>query len=232
MSSATATAPPITYWTLGIVTVDITGNYTPNYNLIVFYVISILITANICAWLWGRGQTIASMAVVPMFLLVFIFFGLRWFPSKTNSVTKDLCQKDSSISSPNIPFPPIVNMCPDFMTAWTDTRNDKVYCYDANNTYNMKDYKDAGLEKDITINGVGGQSAYLLFDPAHDASDAQHRWPLYYLLDNNLTTITNDARGKFLRWEGILESQGSLYTYWKYNMMRILPGISGQLTSI
>ena len=235
MSSASATKPSaVSYISLGVITVQVNGDVKPNYWLLAYYIVCILLTANLCAWLWGRGQTVASMAIVPMLLLVFIFFGLRCFLPTVTPPTSSCPDKNQAAGLINVPpFPPIVNMCPDFMTAWTDSRNNKVYCYDTNNTYNMKTYNDAGLQSGLTINGLGGQSAYLLFDPAQNINSTDPstdtgglRWPLYYLLDNNLKKITGDTNGRYLTWEGILEPTGSLYGAWKQNMYRVLPGIT------
>lgn len=237
MSSTTTTAAKpttVTYLTFGVVTVQLNGKWKTNFWLIAYYVVCILLAANICTFFWGRGQTLACMAIAPMLLLVFIFFGLRWFPpDKIVSPTTTACKGTLPPGITNFPpFPPIVNMCPDFMTAWTDSRNDKVYCYDSNNTYNMKSYKGAGLTSGLTINGLGGQSAYLLFDPTKNIGkhnpmedDGGLRWPLYYLLDNKLSTITGDVNGKYLTWEGILEPSGTLYAAWGQNMLRLLPGL-------
>lgn len=235
----------VTYASLGAVRIDIDGKWKPNYWLIAYYVICILIMANLASFFWGRGQAVSAMAIVPMLLLVFIFFGIRWnwFLEKAppgKKVADDACaDADSAINSPNTPFPPIVNMCPDFMSAWKDTANDKVYCYDANNTYNMKTYNGAGLKTNLTINGLGGQSAYLLYDPSKNLEstnptkdDGGLRWPLYSLIANNLSTISNDPQGKYLKWEGVIQSTGNRHDFWAYNMMRILPGITGKLPSM
>jgi hypothetical protein len=235
----------VTYFSLGALRVDIDGKWRPNYWLIAYYVLCILIMANLASFFWGRGQSLAAMAIVPMLLLLFVMFGIRWNwfmekapPGKT--AADDACANAiSPIQSPNTPYPPIVNMCPDFMTAWKDSTNDKIYCYDANNTYNMKTYNGAGLKTNLTINGLSGQSAYLLFDPSKNieatnptTDDGGHRWPLYALIENNFATLSNDPQGKYLKWEGIIQSSGNRYDFWKYNIMRVLPGISGKLPSV
>jgi len=234
-STTTTTAKPgvVTYITLGVVTIQMNGKWKTNFWLIFYYIVCILLAANICTFFWGRGQTLACMAIAPMLLLVFIFFGLRWFPNDKPIATPTPNCKGEIPGIVNFPpFPPIVNMCPDFMTGWTDSRNDKVYCYDSNNTYNMKTYKGAGLKTGLSINGVGGQSAYLLFDPTKNIGkktpledDGGLRWPLYYMLQNKLSTITSDVHGKYLTWEGVLEPTGTLYAAWAQNMLRLLPGI-------
>jgi len=229
-----------TYLSLGIIKVNEDGTWTPNYYLIAYYGVCIILAANICTFLWGRGQTIASMVIVPLLLLVYLFFIIRWNwfsgPRLSKNATEtNACKKEDVLGTiPTAPFPPIVNMCPDFMTSWTNTLNGKIYCYDSNNTYNMKTYSGAGLKTGLTINGLGGQSAYLLHDPRQNTGarvpkddDGGLRWPLYHLLKTNMATISSDNNGKYLRWEGILESTGSLAPYFDYNMLRVLPNVTG-----
>jgi len=233
----------VTYASLGAVRIDIDGKWKPNYWLIIYYVVCILIMANLAAFFWGRGQSLAAMALVPILFLLFVSFGIRWnwFMEKAppGKIAADsACAGDSAIQSPNTPFPPVVNMCPDFMTVWKDGLNEKVYCYDANNTYNMKAYTGAGLTTNLTINGLASQSAYLLFNPSGNLEstnptkdDGGLRWPMYALIDNNFATISNDPKGKYLKWEGVIQSTGNRYDFWKYNIMRVLPGITGKLPS-
>jgi len=230
----------VTYLSLGVIQVNADGSWTPNYYLIAYYAICIILTANVYSFLKGQGQTIACVAIIPLFILVFLFFIIRWnwFAgpklSREASLANECQTSDTLGSIPASPFPPIVNMCPDFMTAWTDNSNRKVYCYDANNTYNMQTGTGAGLATGLSINGLSGQSAYLLFDPNVNTSaklpkgdDGGLRWPLYARLKNNMSSISNDPNGRYLRWEGILESTGSLAPYWDYNMLRALPGVTG-----
>jgi len=233
----------VTYASFGAVRIDIDGKWQPNYWLIAYYVVCLLIMANLAAFFWGRGQALAALAIVPMLLVVFISFGIRWnwFMEKAPLGTKvadGACVGTSTIEPPNTPYPPVVNMCPDFMTAWKDSMNDKIYCYDSANTYNMKTYNGAGLKTNLTINGLGGQSAYLLFDPSQNQAstnpttdDGGLRWPLYALIENNFATLSNDPQGRYLKWEGIIQSTGNRYDFWKYNMMRVLPGITGKIPS-
>ena len=199
----------VTYASLGAVRIDIDGKWKPNYWLIAYYVICILIMANLASFFWGRGQAVSAMAIVPMLLLVFIFFGIRWnwFLEKAppgKKVADDACaDADSAINSPNTPFPPIVNMCPDFMSAWKDTANDKVYCYDAANTYGLKTSTASGLISGLNINSVTGQSAYLLQNPT--GADVGTKNPLQTTLTTNPTTLT--AGSPFVRWEGVWDGR-------------------------
>jgi hypothetical protein len=236
----------ITYISLGSVKVGADGSWQPNFGLIAYYIVCILLTVNVYKYLSGRGQNIAAMALIPLLFLVFIFFGIRWNwflekkPASSKSNDNAGCTSDNSIKSPSIEFPPIVNMCPDFMVAWQNPSDRIVYCYDANNTYNMKTgagTPPAGMVK-ISINGKNDQFAYVLHDPSSNTAaknpseDATgSRWPLYALIKSNFATISNDPKGKYMRWEGVIQSTGNRYDFWQYNLMRVLPGISGNLPS-
>ena len=90
-----------------------------------------------------------------------------------------------------------------------------------------------GITTGLTINGLAGQSAYMIFDPSKNSGAKKVtedtnglRWPMYKLVDSSLTTIANDPNGKYLRWEGILEGTGITYNAWKQNMKRVLPASS------
>jgi len=239
----------ITYISLGSIKVGADGSWQPNFWLIAYYIVCILIMMNVYKFLSGRGQTVAAMALMPLLFLVFLFFAIRWNwfltkkPKSANTPENtDACTADNSIPSPSNAFPPIVNMCPDFMVAWTDPSGGAIYCYDANNTYNMQTATDPalGLRTGLTINGKAGQSAYLLFDKNASPTSAKNptedtnglRWPLYKTIQSGFTALSNHPQGKYLRWEGVIQSTGNRYDFWQYNMMRVLPGISGKLPSI
>ena len=173
-----------TVWSFGMISIDLNGNWQPNWYIILYDIVAILIMANVGAWLWNRGQPIATALTMGLLFLTFIFFFLRWFPSTPSTPAPGPGCSTTSTPAPAKTFPPIVNMCPDFMVAWKDSTG--TYCYDIHDTYNMKKYNGAG-QKPITVNGVA------LY--GYNVSD------LPGLIGT--ATITNDANGKYLRWEGV-----------------------------
>ena len=223
------------YLSLGVIKVGVDGSLSPNFSLIIYYVIAILVLINVYKWLLSRGQTIAAALSIPLIFLVFYFFYLRWFGKKSKATPKNACTAEESSEPKNrVPFPPIVNMCPDFMVTWTDP-NGKIYCYDANNTYDMKaaNTDTTGLTPNLTINGVPGQSAYMILNPSQNTTAKKItddsgglRWPMYKAVETTLARIAADSKGKYLRWEGILEGTGQTYNAWKQNMARVLPSSS------
>jgi len=174
-----------------------------DYWLVAYIVITILLGTGFVAMMYKRGQIPGAMILLVLLLLVFVFYGLRWFKSGTLKGTE----------STTGPWPPIVNMCPDFMVSYTDAVG-KVYCHDATNTYDLKTNTIAGMTTSITINNVPGQTAFLIKDPSRNTSATElkmdtdgTRWPLLANLKNNPGALMNDPRGKFVRWEGVWDGR-------------------------
>jgi hypothetical protein len=132
-----------------------------------------------------RQQTVASMLVLVLLILVFIFFGLRWFPGGNLNGTKPA----------KVPWPPIVNMCPDFMV--TTTVDGKVYCYDSNNVYNLKEVQSPTAPL-VKMDATKPETAYLIKDPNAPTTN-----PLKDAFKNTLSTLLTSSDAKFLRWEGV-----------------------------
>ena len=151
--------------------------------------------------LYNRGQTMGAMATLVLLLLVFIFFGLRWFPDGNLNGSKP----------GKLVWPPIVNVCPDFMVSWT-APDKKVYCYDAANVYNLKTASAAPpLVSGLTIGTATNQSAYLVKDPTVGSTtstlaSAPTRWPLVNAMNKEANTVLTNA-AKYLRWEGVWDGQ-------------------------
>ena len=164
-----------------------------DFWVILYSLICVVVGAGSVSFLYKRNQTIAAMIALVLLILVFVFYGLRWFPGGNLNGTKPA----------GGPWPPIVNMCPDFMASFVDSSN-RVYCYDAANTYNMKTATagSAGLAATSPmINGVS-QAAYLLQNPT-----GADKNPLKTTLKNSATTITQDSNGKYVRWEGVWDGR-------------------------
>lgn len=160
-----------------------------NWYLLTYYVLGIMIIISIFNFLWESGRHIAAGITVVLLVMVFIFYSYRWFdPTITSS---DTCNTTTSAAPACGPWPPIVNMCPDYMVLWKDTSGTS-YCYDVHDTYSMKIHNGAGLTQSLTINNVPGQSAY-------KTSDLNN----YFREGTNLGVITEDPSGKYLRWEGV-----------------------------
>ena len=126
-------------------------------------IIVIVLGSSLVAYLFKREQTIGAMVLLVLLLLTFIFYGLRWFPGG----------KLNGTGGSKVAWPPIVNMCPDFMVAWTAPAGQAnsstaivagdIFCYDTGNIYGLKTASPADdtikLITGITINSIANQSA-------------------------------------------------------------------------
>lgn len=158
-------------------------------------------------------MTVAAIVTIALLLLIFIFFGLRWFNTPDPNAAKNGCTtvEDPSGNQDLNPWPPSINLCPDFMVAYTDSSNN-ILCYDIHNTYEMKTYNGGGLTTSKTINGVSGQSAYTLKNAgAPSTASTADRHPLISLFtpasgsSSALSVVTGDPKAKYLRWEGVYD---------------------------
>jgi hypothetical protein len=182
--------------TLGVITVDAAGNYSFNWKLFLYYVVDLGILISVAGFLASRDQVIAAVLTSILLIFVFYFYYLRFFNAKNSLFTNNV--PDICAPSDPVPvcdgWPPIVNMCPDFMVAWKEPTTGHVYCYDDKNTYNMKKYNGAGLTQ-VTINGVP-QRAYLQTD-------------LVNIIKGGATVLKGDSLGQYLTWEGVWQAEPS-----------------------
>ena len=168
--------------------------------------------------LYSRQQTIAAMLTLVLVVLVFTFYGLRWFQG---GALKGTQPKKGA-------WPPIVNMCPDFMVTYKHS-DGSTYCYDVNNTYNGRTYSgDAptgsnGFFNLETVGGIDKSQGYKIRNAAagvtspnanrlkDDAGtlDTNRKWPMLKTLESNAQDIIGNqtTSGKWLRWEGVWDGR-------------------------
>ena len=181
----------LTYMSFGVLKVGADNSVTIHWYLLAYYVLGIMVIINVFNLLWDSGKRIAAAISAALLIMVFIFYSYRWFPSSVTSSSTCSGSGTPSAAPSCGPWPPIVNMCPDYMVLWKDSAGTN-YCYDVNDTYSMKTYSGAGLTTGLTINGAPGQSAYKHSD-------------LKTNLTSSSSTIRADVKGAYLRWEGVLD---------------------------
>ena len=171
-------------------------------------IIVIVLGSSLVAYLFKREQTIGAMVLLVLLLLTFIFYGLRWFPGG----------KLNGTGAAKVAWPPIVNMCPDFMVAWTApvaqpvsgsslseaiTEGD-VFCYDIGNIYGLKASANADsdikLIKGISINSLANQSALKIGTNADKTSVVK---PVSGI--SPVQSYINKTPSSPIRWEGVID---------------------------
>jgi len=171
-----------------------------DYWFIAYMIIVIVLGSSLVAYLFKREQTIGAMVLLVLLLLTFIFYGLRWFPGG----------KLNGTGNAKVAWPPIVNMCPDFMVAWTATvagtgvTAGDVFCYDVGNIYGLKaqasDIDSIKLIKGITINGLANQSALKIGTIADKTSVVK---PVSGI--SPVQSYINKTSSSPIRWEGVTD---------------------------
>ena len=164
-----------------------------DFWFIAYILVSAILGSSAISVLYKGGQTIGAMALLVLLLLIFVFYGLRWF--------KGGKLKGSTVDG-KIPWPPIINMCPDFMVSYKDPSTGNVFCYDAGNFYEMKTYNGAG-QNEITVNGLAGQRGIRIKNVAGAAVSYPLQGPSGV---SAISTILADSRGKYVKWEGVIGS--------------------------
>lgn len=72
------------------------------FSMIAYILLSIVIGLTVFQRLNAANRLWAAILATVLFILIFIFYGMRWFETKPNDVYKGV-------------WPPIINMCPDYL---------------------------------------------------------------------------------------------------------------------
>jgi len=121
------------------------NGYTPSFEFIMYILISSTAGLMILKYLYTANMPIAAMLCLVLLILVFIFFQMRWFsnlklkgtssyvpqPSaSTSGCAADSVSVDTSVNSN---WPPIINICPDYMVSQNGRCVDSNKLYGTNN---------------------------------------------------------------------------------------------------
>jgi hypothetical protein len=167
-----------------------------DFYLVVYILLSIITGVSLYAFLYNRGQNIGAMILFVLLIAVFAFFGLRWFEKG---------KLKGSVADPSGNWPPIVNICPDFMATTKPDSNDTnnagdIFCTDINNIYNLG--ATASIPYSSFTNSAGETKyGFKIFDSGTGVTD---RYPLHTALKNSLSSLTGRA---LVRWEGVYDGR-------------------------
>ena len=176
-----------------------------DFSFVLYILVSSVLGLSAVSWLYKRQQTTGAILTLVLLILIFAFYALRWFSA-------------GGLKGPETPgqWPPIVNVCPDFLVAYKDSATNNVYCYDINNVYGLKTAQQtlsAQLVNPITVNGVQNQSGLFMRAGAQDTSNkitslsdqgADAKYPFLTAVKSNPGTVFTGTDGRqLLRWEGV-----------------------------
>ena len=165
------------------------GSMHISYALIAYALVSIGLGLSLVKFLYSLNKPISAMIVLVLLIIMFVFFGKRWFvsgqlkgttaatsasasASAATATTATQCGGSGMPVSSKTFWPPIVNACPDFMTI-----DSTGACVDTHALY-----------------GNGTLSFPTSQPPSITCG----------LIQNPSTTKTS-----YLRWEGVTEADGT-----------------------
>jgi len=174
------------------------GHTTLSFPFIAYILISICLGMYLIKYMYTQGKQISGMIVLVLLILVFIFFGKRWFQygqlkgtsawitanalaqSGQSSTPSGKCSDGSSaVSTFSAVWPPVVNHCPDFMTL--DSSNN---CLDSNKLYGTGTLGTTTVLYSVPIALSGAKAICTTLSPSND-------------------------KDTYLRWEGVVETEGT-----------------------
>ncbi len=129
--------------------------------------------------LFRMNRALAASVFMVLSILIFVFFGLRWFIYATGDVSK---------------WPPVVNTCPDYLTSYTRTVGDQkvATCIDligVSTNASLKQFPSSGAAPD-------GNDFYF---PMNCSPSAK--------LTDNINKLCSYTRDSGLSWDGIINGQ-------------------------
>ena len=162
-----------------------------DYWFIAYIVICICLGGGLVAQLYNRQQTIGAMVLLVLVIAIFSFFGLRWFQDGELKGSKAASQA----------WPPIINLCPDFMVATKGT-DGNTYCYDPTNTYSLaSDTRVTSFTPSGSTNPVAGIKIYDTVSKANPLTT-----PTTSAV-KSITDIVTTTSNQALRWEGVWDGR-------------------------
>ena len=155
-----------------------------SYSLVAYIFVSIVLGFTLVTTLMQSGRTIAAILGLLLVLGVLILFGMRWFGTSSTSPYKGA-------------WPPIINMCPDYL----------VY------------YKNGSVDTCVDLGGVNRSNGALKpwtkdDSPAQPPADPTKYFNYVYkrgMADKDITALCKATMAAGLTWEGITNGESCTY---------------------
>ena len=154
-----------------------------NFYMVWFIIIAILI-GGIGTWkIYGSGRSISALLFLVGSILVFVFYGLRWFDST-----------GTAFNPAPATWPPYINSCPDYLVYYKRT-------------------KTSGVTQDTCIDriGVSRNNALKVFPASGEApSDDSYYFDLTTTSEDPVkkrTELCNRTIMMGLTWEGVSDGE-------------------------
>ncbi len=181
------------------------------FSLIAYILVCVVVGGGIVSRFNSSGERIAAIVSLVLLILLFTFFGLRWFQG---GQVKGSEKKGA--------WPPIVNMCPDYLTVVEGTTGTGAssktgtFCVDMKGIYpnvpNAVDVIPAGSSTSVKGFMIKFPStttnAFTSLKEDANLPKGTERWPLLRTISQELHLLTQ-GDGKYVRWEGIWDGRSA-----------------------
>jgi hypothetical protein len=155
------------------------------YSMIAYILLCIVVGLTLFQKLNASGRTWSAILAVILFILIFVFYGMRWFGENPASIYKGV-------------WPPIINMCPDYL----------VY------------YKNAGKDTCVDMLGVNRSGGVLRSwtkedSPQNPPADPEKYFNYVYkpgMTESQLKALCKATMDAGLTWEGITNGESCTFT--------------------
>ena len=158
-----------------------------DFSFIAYVFLCIVLGLGIFMQLSNSGRTWGGIVTLILFILIFVFYGIRWF------------RGTSSVFNYSGSWPPIINMCPDYLVYFK--KNNRESCVDLTGVAKSQTVLAPWSSEDTTANPPnpnGNKYFRYVYRPGADAARMKE-----------LCTQTINAG---LTWEGITNGESCTFT--------------------
>jgi len=166
------------------------GNF--NIKLLFYILVAILIEFAFISFAMSANKYIIMAIFIPLSLFIFVVYGQRWFGS------------DGLYSNKNVQWPPAMNTCPDFLTAYVVPKNGSVSpikgCVDP-----IGVSRNGGFKRLTSETPSSAPSAAMTVDAAKNMGVVDF-FPIQVALETP-TQLCSRLQTAGLTWEGIYDGE-------------------------
>lgn len=155
------------------------------FSLIAYVLLCIVVGLTVFQQLSGSGRTWSAIITLILFILIAVFFGMRWFGENPTRVYKGV-------------WPPIINMCPDYLVYYKNGMTDT--CVDMIGVNRSGGVLRSWTKEDSPANPPADDTKYFKHVYKPGMTEAQLK---------ELCKATMDAG---LTWEGITNGESCTYS--------------------
>lgn len=155
------------------------------YSMIAYILLCIVFGLTLFQRLNASGRTWAGLVSLALVILIFVFYGMRWFGENPTSVYKGV-------------WPPIINMCPDYLVYYKNGMKDT--CVDMLGVNRSGGVLRAWTQEDSPSNPPTDEAKYFNYVYKAGMTPTQLK---------QLCKATMDAG---LTWEGITNGESCTFT--------------------